>query len=74
MIIEKIQENESFIRNLYRLGFIGFKLLISAEQYLCFDRYIKLGNKKSDAIQWTADEFRVSCSTIYRVIKKMEQN
>lgn len=72
MILQEIIHNEPFLKKLYKLGFINYKFWIHTEIYLRFDMYIKTGNKKTCSIQWTADEFKVSTSTIYRVIKEME--
>ena len=36
--------------------------------YLCVDAYVKQGAKKSEAITWTSDDFRIGEASVYRAL------
>ena len=59
---------------LFKAGFISYKILEHKDIYLTFDSHIKQGCKKTKAVQKTAVQFKVDDMTIWRVVKKMEEN
>ena len=68
--LQKSKEHKILMRN----GFMYPKLNRYIEIYFYLQAKIKSGEKKTDAITWTAEQFGIkSDKTIYEIIKKIEQ-
>jgi hypothetical protein len=70
MNLSDLQTNK-LLKALLREGFMYPKINQYIEIFLYYDSKIKSGIKKSLAITWTADNFRLSEVTIYTIIKRI---
>ena len=81
MIIELLAEMEDALRakrkglfqDLIRNGLFDSIILTHREIFLYFDKEKKLGKKVVQAVTNTADEFGISESSVYKIMKSMKQ-
>lgn len=70
MTLAELQSNP-VCKALLTEGFLYPTINSYIEMYLYYESRLHSGGRKSLAITWTADAFRVSDSTIYTVIKRI---
>jgi len=74
IIRDYLKQNETIIDRLVKIGIMPCNI---RSQILIYDQYIdykRQGSKRFVAIQSVADDERISFSTAYRIIQKMEQS
>lgn len=59
------------LMRLFRIGIIQWTELRDRDIYLQYDIYVKMGKGLLEAKELTATDFRVEVNTVYRAIRKM---
>jgi len=68
-------EKTGVLKKLIREGFVSSKLLLYYEIFLEYDKTIKTTKlKKMDVVVHLTEQFKVSESTVFRVLKIFSQN
>jgi hypothetical protein len=71
--IRKLTETGE-LTQMYSNGIIGYKVLMYRDIYFQYDIELRLGVSRMQAIQNTADIFKISNRTIYRAINFFEDD
>jgi hypothetical protein len=64
-------ETQFGLKKLYKKGLIPWTVLRDRDIYLKYDTYIKMGRSEMEAKEFTADDFGISLSAVYRAVRKM---
>jgi hypothetical protein len=69
-----INENIDRIRSEIRMGLITTSILRHWEIYSRYDYYKRVGNNVLSAVDYTANDMRISKRGVFRIVKRMESN
>lgn len=61
------------LRTLIKKGLIPWTIARDRDIFNAYDIYIKMGESETDAKEKTAEDFKISSRTVYRIVKKLNE-